>query len=150
MLPGALCANNFSRTHSSPCVRVGVRKAKCNGDTRCTASGARKGRAKHGVEWLRLQLLASRGAYCPLPLCIPANAHHGTLVCRHMLAEARGPAGSVGGVNLHIDHSILFCSSPQTHRTPADCSVSYEDNNLWKSHEKGRETDQEDPEALWK
>lgn len=69
---------------------------------------AHKGRAKHGVEWLRLQLLASRGARCPLPLCILGIAHHWTLACGHMLEEARGPGGRVGGIELHLNQIIFF------------------------------------------
>lgn len=86
-LPGAQCANNFCRTHSWS-VFMTAREAKCSGDAHCTASRAHKGRAKHGAEWLRLQHPASRGAHCPLPLCILGNSHHCTILMEHVFRGA--------------------------------------------------------------
>lgn len=53
---------------------------------RCSSSEMRRrqraertrGRAKRGVEWPRLQMLASRGAHCPLRPCIRRNKQSGT------------------------------------------------------------------------
>ncbi len=123
----SLCQQLLPHTQQ-PRVRVSVRQAKCSRDTRCTASRAHKGRAKHGVEWLRLQQLASSGAHRPLPLCILGNAHRGALVCGHMLEEARGYWRWRGRrrpthrliILFYLNKSVV---SPQTHNHPRLLSV---------------------------
>lgn len=86
----SVCQQLLQRTHTPlPRVYVSVRKAKCNGDARCTASRAH--RAGQNMEWSGCDFSSSHpGARTVLcHLCILGNAHYRTLEWRHML-EARG------------------------------------------------------------